>query len=341
MRRVIDKIINHEDLSLEESQSTMEEIMEGKATPAQIASFITGLRMKGETIDEITGAALVMRDKAAEIKTNQDILVDVCGTGGDKLNTFNISTTTAFVVAGAGVSVAKHGNRSVSSKSGSADLLEKLGVNLNLTPNQVGQCIDQIGIGFLYAPTFHQAMKYAIAPRREIGARTIFNMLGPLTNPAKAQIQLLGVYDSDLTEPIAYVLKNLGVESAFVVHGLVGLDELSTVGKTKISQLKDGKVETYYIEAEDLGLESAGIEDLAGGTPEENAEITLDILKAKQSKKRDVVLLNASAALVAANQVQSLAEGIELAARVIDQGLALEKLEQLIRYSHSLVGEVS
>ncbi|OCL25332.1 anthranilate phosphoribosyltransferase [Orenia metallireducens] len=341
MRRVINKVINGDNLSIEESRDAMEAIMIGEATSAQIASFITALRMKGETIEEITGAALVMREKASKIETNQDVLVDVCGTGGDKLNTFNISTTTAFVVAAAGVAVAKHGNRSVSSKSGSADLLERLGVNLNLSPAQVGSCIDEIGIGFMYAPVFHQAMKYAIGPRKEIGARTIFNLLGPLTNPAEAGVQLLGVYSSELTEPIAYVLKNLGVKSAFVVHGMVGLDELSTVGETKVSQLKDDEVKTYNLHPRELGLEEATIEDLAGGNPEENAEITLDILKGKAGKKRDIVILNVAAALVAVDKAESLVEGVELAAQIIDEGLALKKLEELVEVSNRLAKEVS
>lgn len=341
MRRVINQVINGEDLSIEESRETMEAIMSGEATEAQIASFITALRMKGETIEEITGAALVMREKSSKIETNQEVLVDVCGTGGDKLNTFNISTTTAFVVAAAGVAVAKHGNRSVSSKSGSADLLEKLGVNLNLSPAQVGSCIDEIGIGFMYAPVFHQAMKYAIGPRKEIGARTIFNLLGPLTNPAQAEVQLLGVYSPELTEPIAYVLKNLGVKSAFVVHGMLGLDELSTVGETKISQLKGEEVKTYNLHPTDLGLEETTIEELAGGNPEENAKITLDILKGKVDKKRDIVILNAAAALVAADKAEGLAEGIELAAKIIDEGLALKKLEELVDVTNRLAKEVS
>ncbi|MGM0501686.1 MAG: anthranilate phosphoribosyltransferase [Bacillota bacterium] len=334
MRREISKVIAGQDLSVEESQQMMDMIMSGEATDAQIAGYITALRMKGETISEITGAAQVMRQKAAPIKTNQDKLIDIVGTGGDKLDTFNISTTTAFVVAGAGMPIAKHGNRSVSSKSGSADVLEKLGVNLDITPDQVGECIDKIGIGFLYAPTFHRAMKYAIGPRKEIGVRTIFNLLGPLTNPAKAQIQLLGVYDPDLTEPIAHALNNLNVESAFVVHGLVGLDELSTVGETKISRLKNGEVETYYLNPADIGLKEATKEDISGGGPEENAQIARDILSGKQGPKRDIVLLNAAAALAAAGKVNDLKSGVQLAAEVIDQGLALEKLEQLIKVSN-------
>ena len=334
MRREIEKIIAGQNLSIEESQQMMDSIMSGEATDAQIAGYITALRMKGETIEEITGAAKVMRQKAAPIKTNQDMLVDVVGTGGDKLDTFNISTTTTFVVAGAGLPVAKHGNRSVSSKSGSADVLETLGVNLDLTPQQVGECIDEIGIGFLYAPTFHKAMKHAIGPRKEIGVRTIFNLLGPLTNPAQANIQLLGVYDPELTEPIAHALKNLDVESAFVVHGLVGLDELSTVGKTKISRLKDGEVNTYYLSPADIGLKEAKEEDISGGGPQENAQITREILSGEAGPKRDVVLLNAAAALAAAGKVEDLETGVELAAEVIDQGAALKKLNQLIKVSN-------
>ncbi|MCK8815755.1 anthranilate phosphoribosyltransferase [Natroniella sulfidigena] len=341
MRRVIEKVVSGEDLSVAESKEAMNLIMSGEATPAQIGGLITALRTKGETIEEITGAAEVMRAKAEPITTNQELVVDVCGTGGDDLNTFNISTTVAFVVAGAGVAMAKHGNRSVSSKSGSADLLEELGVNLDLTPEQVGQCIDEIGIGFLYAPTFHGAMKHAIGPRRELGVRTIFNMLGPLTNPAGADIQLLGVYDPELTEPIAHVLKNLGVESAFVVHGMVGLDELSTVGETKVSQLDAGEIRNYYLKPEDLGLERVAIDDLTGGDPEENAQITLDILNGKADKKQEIVLLNAAAALTAAGRVADLKEGIELARQVIEEGLALEKLKQLIEISNSLQRQAS
>ncbi len=334
MRREVSKVVAGQNLSVVESEEAMDSIMSGEATDAQIAGYITALRMKGETIPEITGAARVMRDKAAPITTEQDLLVDVCGTGGDSLDTFNISTATSFVVAGAGVPVAKHGNRSVSSKSGSADVLEKLGVNLDLNPEQVGDCIDQIGIGFLYAPLFHEAMKHAIGPRKELSVRTIFNMLGPLTNPAGAKIQLLGVYDPELTEPIAHVLKNLGVEAAFVVHGLEGLDELSTVGKTKVSHLQDGQVETYTIKPQDLGLEEATPEELQGGTPQENAEILRQILSGTEGKKQDIVLLNAAAALVAANKADDLEAGIELARNVIASGAALKKLNQLIKVSN-------
>ncbi|WP_408955013.1 anthranilate phosphoribosyltransferase [Natroniella sp. ANB-PHB2] len=336
MRRVLEKVISGKDLSVAESKEAMNLIMSGEATSAQIGGLITALQTKGETIEEITGAAEVMRAKAASITTNRELVVDVCGTGGDDLNTFNISTTVAFVVAGAGVAVAKHGNRSVSSKSGSADLLEELGVNLDLTPEQVGQCIDEIGIGFLYAPAFHGAMKHAIGPRQELAVRSIFNMLGPLTNPAAADVQLLGVYDPKLTEPIAHVLNNLGVKSAFVVHGMVGLDELSTIGDTKVSQLDAGEVRNYYLKPEDLGLERVEVGDLAGGVPKENAQITLDILNGEADKKEGIVLLNAAAALTAADRVADLKEGVELARELIEEGLALEKLKQLIEISNSL-----
>ena len=334
MRREFEQVLAGESLSVEESQEAMDAIMSGEATPAQIAGYLTALRMKGETIEEITGAAQVMRDKAAPITTSQDKLVDVCGTGGDQLDTFNISTATSFVVAAAGLPVAKHGNRSVSSQSGSADVLEALGVNLDLEPEAVGRCIEEIGIGFLYAPLFHQAMKHAIGPRKELGVRTIFNMLGPLTNPARANIQLLGVYDPALTEPIAHVLNNLGVEAAFVVHGLAGLDELSTVGKTKVSQLQNGKVINYQLHPTDVGLQEAAPEELAGGDPEENAQIMQDILGGKRGAKRDVVLLNAAAALVAGGEAEDLTAGVERAAEVIDQGLAEEKLSQLIQLTN-------
>ncbi|MTI60486.1 MAG: anthranilate phosphoribosyltransferase [Firmicutes bacterium] len=338
MREVINKVINGDNLTLEESISVMSDIMEGKATPAQIASYITALRIKGETIEEITGAAMVMREKAAGIPVASRGLIDVCGTGGDSLNTFNISTVTAFVLAGAGLLVAKHGNRSVSSTCGSADLLEKLGVNINLEPRQVGRCIDEIGIGFLFAPVFHQAMKYAVKPRREIGIRTIFNVLGPLTNPAGAKLQLLGVYDPDLTEPVAYVLKNLGVKAALVVHGVGGMDEITTTGKTRVSQLADGKVQTYYLDPLELGLETAAIEELAGGSPDENARIARDILHGHQDKKRDIVLLNSAAALVIAEKVDNFKDALNLAAKAIDSGAALKKLNQLQELSAQLAG---
>lgn len=337
IKEAITKVVERKGLTEQEAVGVMNEIMNGEATPAQISSFITALRMKGETVEEITGCAKVMREKATTIKVKKDDLIDIeeetildtCGTGGDKTNTFNISTTVAFVVAGAGIKVAKHGNRSVSSQCGSADILEALGVNLNVTPQVVEQCINEIGIGFLYAPLLHGAMKHAIGPRREIGIRTIFNILGPLTNPAQATAQVLGVYSSDLTEKIASVLGNMGTKRAMVVHGMDGLDEISTVGETKISEFKDGKVNTYYIKPEDFGIKRAKLEDINGGNVNENVLIIMDILNGKSGAGRDIVLLNAAAAFVVAGKAETISKGIPIAAESIDSGAALDKLEKL------------
>lgn len=325
----IKTVIENKHLTRDKAEQVMDAIMSGEATPAQIASLITALRMKGETVDEISGFAKVMRDKASRIKPNVVQIVDTCGTGGDQLHTFNISTTVAFVVAGAGIPVAKHGNRSVSSKSGSADVLEALGVRIDMAPEQVEKCIEEAGIGFMFAPTFHGAMKHAIGPRREIGIRTVFNILGPLTNPAGATAQVIGVYDPDLTEVMAEVLGNLGVKHALVVHGHDGLDEISNTGESKISELKDGKVKTYALAPEQCGVERATIGDLKGGTAEENAAITLDILKGAGGPKRDIVLMNAAAALIASDKAASFEEGMKLAAESIDSGNAFAKLQSL------------
>jgi anthranilate phosphoribosyltransferase len=333
MKEMINKVVNGQDLSEEEARQTLDAIMSGNATDAQIACFITALRIKGETVDEITGFVRVMREKATPVKTTSVVLIDTCGTGGDGAQTFNISTTVAFVVAGAGVSVAKHGNRSVSSRSGSADVLEALGVNLSLTPDQVGECIDKVGIGFLFAPALHGAMKHAIGPRREIGIRTVFNILGPLTNPAGALHQVLGVYNPDLTEVMAQVLARLGTKSAFVVHGAGGLDEVSVLGTTKVSEVKDGKVITYQIDPKEFGLEYAGIEQLIGGTAKENADITMNILEGEKGPKRDIVLLNAALALVAAGSAENISEGLKQAAQAIDSGLARAKLNEMIDFT--------
>jgi len=329
IKEAISKVVGGRDLTEKEAIDTMNEIMSGEATPAQIASFITALRLKGETIEEITGCARVMREKATKIETNQPLLVDTCGTGGDGAHTFNISTTAAFVVAGAGIPVAKHGNRSVSSRSGSADVLKTLGVNIEVEPDVVGRCIDEIGIGFLFAPLLHGAMKYAIGPRREIGIRTIFNVLGPLTNPAGAQAQVLGVYDKNLIEPLAKVLGNLGSKHVFVVHGEDGLDEITTTANTYISELVDGEVRSYMLNPTEFGMPKSEPQDLAGGTPEENAEMTLAVLRGELSPQRDIVLLNAAAAIVAAGKVDNLPAGIALAAETVDSGKALEKLDVL------------
>lgn len=332
----IQKVVDGQHLTEQETVDTMNEIMSGEATPAQIACFITALRMKGETIEEITGAARVMREKATRIHTKHPLVVDTCGTGGDGSHTFNISTTAAFVVAGADLPVAKHGNRSVSSSSGSADVLKALGVNIDIGPEQVESCIDEVGIGFLFAPALHGAMKYAIGPRREIGIRTIFNALGPLTNPARAQAQVIGVYASTLTEPLANVLKNLGTQHAFVVHGADGLDEITTTTTTRVSELVDGTVKTYTLDPTALGIPTAQPEELVGGTPEENAEITSIVLKAEKGPKRDIVLLNAAAAIVAGGKANNLEAGLATAAESIDSGKALAKLEGLKAKSNEI-----
>ena len=329
IRETIQKVVDGEDLTERETVDTMNEIMSGEATPAQVASFITALRIKGETIEEITGAARVMREKSTKIYTKHPFAVDTCGTGGDGSHSFNISTTAAFVVAGTGIPVAKHGNRAASSQSGSADVLKALGVNIEIGPEQVGACIDDVGIGFLFAVTLHSAMKYAIGPRREIGIRTIFNVLGPLTNPAGAQAQVLGVYAPTLTKALANVLKNLGSQRALVVHGGDGLDEITTTTTTQVSELVDGAVNTYTLDPTELGIPTAQPSDLKGGTPEENAEMTLRVLRGEKGPKRDIVLLNAAAAIVAGGKAADIAAGLAAAAESIDSGGALERLEGL------------
>ncbi len=350
IRESLYKVVNRQDLSEEEMIKTMTEIMEGKATQAQIGAFITALRMKGETVEEITGAARVMREKALkigsgnglvsldrdDINIDQETIVDTCGTGGDGTNTFNISTITAFVVAGAGLKVAKHGNRSVSSRCGSADVLEELGINLNITPADVERCLNEIGIGFLFAPLLHGAMKYAIGPRKEIGLRTIFNILGPLTNPAGANVQVLGVYEPELTGTLAHVLKNLGSKSAFVVHGVDCIDEISITGETLVNELKDGEVKEYTIHPEDFGLPCSSIDSIRGGNARDNAKIVRSVLNGEDGARRHVVLLNASAALVAAGKASDFKEGIEIAEESIDSGNALKKLDDLTSLTRSL-----
>lgn len=329
IKEATEKVVKRIDLSETQMRRVFEEIMSGNATFAQIGSFITALRMKGETVDEITGAAKVMREKSLKINAGRSA-VDTCGTGGSGINTFNISTTAAFVAAGCGIRIAKHGNRGASSRCGSADVLEALGVNLNVSADVVEKCIRKIGIGFLYAPLFHSAMKYAVGPRKEIGIRTIFNILGPLSNPANAAGQVLGVYNKDLTETLAAVLKKLHTRRALVVHGMDNLDEITITGKTKITELNKGRIRTYYISPEKLGLKKAGLEKIRGGSARENAGILLSVLKGERSPRRDIVLLNASAALLAAFKAKDFKDGIRLSERSIDSGLALEKLEQLI-----------
>jgi anthranilate phosphoribosyltransferase len=333
----IQKLVNGTNLTSEESQETMKEIMSGNATNAQIAAFLTALRVKGETVEELIAFAQVMREYCHRIHPSiTGRLIDTCGTGGDKIKTFNISTAAAFVVAGAGIPIAKHGNRSVTSQSGSADVLEKLGVNLNMEPAAVENTIEQVGIGFMFAPAFHPAMKYAVSPRKEIGIRTIFNVLGPLTNPACANAQLLGVYDPKLTVPLAYTLKSLGCEEAMVVHGLDGLDEISTIGKTAISWLKEGEVATLETVPKDFGVEQVEIEAVKGATPEENAEILFRILNgqvATDDPKREIVLANSAAGIIVGGEAEDFSYGMASARKSIDSGAAYKKLKALIKAS--------
>ncbi len=338
IQQTISKLVEKQNLSIEEATAVMDEVMSGKATDAQIAGFLIALRMKGETIDEITACAKVMRQKAFRIKPhNQSQLIDVVGTGGDKSGTFNISTVSAFVVAGLDIPVAKHGNKSVSSKCGSADVLTALGVNIDLEPKRVEQCINEIGIGYMFAPRFHNAMKYAIAPRKELGVRTIFNILGPLTNPAEAQFELMGVFDKSLIKPLAEVLGNLGCRHALVVHGN-GLDEITIDGQTEVAEYKKDKVITYRIKPDDFGIKQAPLEKIKSNSVEENAKIALDILTGKEKgAKRDVVLLNAAAAIYTAEKVDTIQSAIRLAKESIDSGKALEKLERLKEFSKRFI----
>lgn len=342
LKQFIRKVVEREDLAEGEMIDAMEAIMGGEATHAQMAAFLAGLRMKGETVDEIVGAARVMREHATpvrprsavsidrdEINVEEETIVDTCGTGGSGTNTFNISTTTAFVLAGAGVRVAKHGNRAVSSRCGSADVLEALGVNVDVTPEVVEECLGTIGIGFLYAPLLHSAMKHVAPVRREMGIRTIFNVLGPLTNPARASCQVLGVYRDDLTGTLARVLGRLGSRRAFVVHGSDGMDEITLTGPTRVAELRDGEVREYELRPEDFGLAAVPPERLRGGDAAENARIVRAVLEGEEGPRRDVVLLNAAAALVVSGAAPDLAAGLGAAREVIDSGRALEKLRLL------------
>jgi anthranilate phosphoribosyltransferase len=333
IKEAVAKVVEKQDLSMAETEGAMKEIMSGEATPSQISAFITALRMKGETAAEIAGCARVMREHAIRVSPKRSDVVDTCGTGGDASGTFNISTVVAFVAAGAGLGVAKHGNRSVSSKCGSADLMEALGIKISLPAEQVAQCIDEVGIGFLFAPAFHPAMKHATPVRREIGLRTIFNVLGPLANPAWAKRQLLGVYSADLTEVMAEVLRELGTEHARVVHGHGGLDELSTTGPSRDSELRSGKVKTYELDPRKLGLPKASITDLLGGTVEENVKILKAVLSGEKGPKRDIVLLNAAAVMVVGGKAKDFKEGLMVAAESIDSGRALAKVGELAKMS--------
>jgi len=330
IQAAINKAVGGAHLSQAEMVGVMDQVMEGRATPAQIGALLVALRMKGECVAEIAGAAQVMRQKCLRVPVSLapgEALVDTCGTGGDGAQTFNISTVTALVAAGAGVKVAKHGNRSVSSRCGSADLLEALGVPLGLGPEQVGRCIDQAGIGFLFAPALHLAMRHAIGPRRELGLRTIFNLLGPLTNPAGATAQVLGVYAPDLVAPLAQVLGSLGCASAYVVHGPGGLDELACTGVNRVARLKDGRVESFSLTPEELGLMRGDPAELKGGLPADNVRLCLAVLNGRPGAARDTVLMNAAAALSAAGAAADLRQGVDLAARSLDSGAALEQVD--------------
>ncbi len=335
IQEAIKDLITGADLGRARTRAVMEQIMSGQATDAQIGAFLVALRIKGETIDEIVGCAEVMREKATPITTTSLDLIDTCGTGGDASGTFNISTTVAFVACGAGLSVAKHGNRSISSQCGSADVLAALGVNVEASPEKVGECIDEVGIGFLFAIALHGAMKHAIGPRRELATRTVFNILGPLTNPAGAKRQLLGVFDGALTEALAGVLRELGSERALVVHGSDGLDEITLTGPTQVSELRDGQVSTRQIHPGDFGLQTASAEALKGGDADYNARVLRGVLDGEEGPQRDVVLLNSAAAIVVGGLAEDITAGLEVARESIDSGKARQALDRLVEVSNS------
>ena len=328
------KVYKHEDLTYDEAYNTMDEIMSGQASEVQMSAYLTAMSMKGETIDEITASAEAMRNHCVRLLNDKEVL-EIVGTGGDGSNTFNISTTSSIVISAAGVAVAKHGNRSASSKCGAADVLEALGVNIYIEPEKSIECLKKINLCFLFAQNYHLSMKYVANVRKELSIRTIFNILGPLTNPAGATMQVLGVYEKDLVEPLINVLNNLGVKSAMSVYGMDGMDEISVSDKTFVCELKDGKTKSYEISPEDFGLNLSTKEDLIGGNSLENAEITLNILKGESGPKRDAVLLNSSAGLYVSGKVKSIQEGIDLASDIIDSGKALEQLEKFIEFTNS------
>jgi len=334
IKETLIKLAEGISLSEKEAQEAMLHIMQGQASESQIAAYLMGLRMKGETVDEIVGSVKAMRDMAVRIHVGGPLVVDTCGTGGDRANTFNISTAAAFVVAGGGMTVAKHGNRSVSSQSGSADVLSALGVKIDLNPHGVEDCVNEVGIGFLFAPLYHGAMKHCAKPRADMGIRTLMNILGPLSNPAGATIQVLGVYEQALTEKLAQVLIRLGTQHCFVLHGYDGLDEITLTDSTFVSEGKAGRVRSYHVSPTDFGLQAVSPKELAGGTPVENAKVIQDILKGKKDAKRDVVLVNAAPAFVACQKAKTLRAGYEQATQVLDSGGAWEKLEKLITFTN-------
>lgn len=335
IKEAIHTLVRGNSLTMEQAADVMKEIMDGEATPAQFGSFVTALRLKGETVEEIAGMARVMREKSVPVSVSGP-LVDTCGTGGDASKTFNISTTAAFVVAGAGLKVAKHGNRGMSSGCGSADVLDALGVKIELGAPEVEKCLEYVGIGFMFAPVFHPAMKYAAPSRKEIGIRTVFNILGPMTNPAGAQSQLLGVFEESLVMKMAQVLCLLGCQHALVVHGEDGLDEITLGGKTTVCELKGEEISRYYIDPEDFGFPRTGLSSLRGGPPQENADILRRVLRGEKGPYRDIVLVNAAATLVAGDLATDLEKGVRLASEAIDSGRAMEKLEGLITLSQQM-----
>lgn len=334
IREAILKVSRKEDLTYDEAYSTMDEIMSGEASEIQMSSYLTAMSMKGETIDEITASAEAMRNHCVRLLNDVEAL-EIVGTGGDGSNTFNISTTSSIVISAAGVPVSKHGNRSASSKCGAADVLEELGVNINIPPKKSVECLKKHNICFLFAQNYHIAMKYVAGVRKELGIRTIFNILGPLTNPAGATMQVLGVYDKELVEPLAKVLNNLGVKSALSVYGVDGMDEISASDKTCVCEIKDGETKSYEIDPMDFGFEKCRKEDLVGGDPKENAQITLDILKGQKGPKRNAVVLNSAAGLYVAGVVESIKDGVKIAEEIIDSGKALKQLEKFIEFTNS------
>lgn len=339
VRSALQKLLMKEDLTEQEAIGAMNCIMEGNATQSQIGGFLTALRFKGETVEEIAGFAKVMREKSAKVTHSLPYCIDTCGTGGDGAKTFNISTAASFVAAAAGAKIAKHGNRAMSSKSGSADVLEALGVNIGLSPEQVGRSMEEVGIGFMFAQLFHQSMKHAAGARKELGIRTVFNILGPLTNPANAKGQLLGVFDGDMTRTMAEALMMLGTERALVVHGCDGLDEITVTGKTKVAELRDGMIKEYYIDASEFGIPRSEPAELAGGDASYNAAVVSSVLAGEKGARRNITVINAAAAIYVAKLADDLREGISIAEEMIDSGLAASKLEELRRFTEAAAGE--
>lgn len=335
VKTALQKLSMGENLTEREAIEAMNCIMEGNATQSQIGGFLTAMRFKGETVEEIVGFAKAMREKSAKVPHSLPYCIDTCGTGGDGARTFNISTAASFVAAAAGAKIAKHGNRAMSSKSGSADVLEALGVNIGLSPEQAGKCMEEVGIGFMFAQLFHQSMKHAAGARKELGIRTVFNILGPLTNPASAKGQLLGVFDGNITGTMAEALKLLGTERALVVHGCDGLDEITVTGATKIAELKDGTIKEYYIDTADLGITKAKPAELAGGDASYNAGIIRSVLAGEKGPHRDITVINAAAAIYVAKLADDIKEGMTIAEEMIDSGLAAAKLEELCNFTEA------